>query len=165
LASIPVRGDAVGRERLGLVVDRCDVVVLQIDAADVGEPRARCGEHDRARALCDRFLSARGVDDRFARFVDEPHRAQRVGARRAVERRTALVFRVLEAGRIGDLTIIGPRTRAHFKTASGAIRAAIIQFKPGWSTPFDMTNMTVVVDRIASVPTFAISSGSHRAST
>ena len=38
-------------------------------------------------------------------------------------------------GRRADLTLVGPRTRAHFKDATGSIRAVTIQFKPGWSMP------------------------------
>lgn len=46
--------------------------------------------------------------------------------------RTSLVVRVLEDGR-GDAHLIGPRTRAKFKRATGVLRATVIQFKPGWS--------------------------------
>ena len=46
--------------------------------------------------------------------------------------RTSLVVRVPEEGR-GDAYVIGPRTRAKFKRATGFVRAAAIQFKPGWS--------------------------------
>lgn len=46
--------------------------------------------------------------------------------------RTSLVVRVTEEGR-GDAYVIGPRTRAKFKRATGFVRATAIQFKPGWS--------------------------------
>lgn len=46
--------------------------------------------------------------------------------------RTSLVVRVPEDGR-GDAYVIGPRTRAKFKRATGFVRATMIQFKPGWS--------------------------------
>ena len=46
--------------------------------------------------------------------------------------RTSLVVRVAEEGR-GDAYVIGPRTRAKFKRATGFVRATVIQFKPGWS--------------------------------
>ena len=46
--------------------------------------------------------------------------------------RTSLVVRVPEDGR-GDAYVVGPRTRAKFKRATGFVRATVIQFKPGWS--------------------------------
>ena len=46
--------------------------------------------------------------------------------------RTGLVVRVLEEGR-GDATVIGPKTRAKRKRATGFVRATSIQFKPGWA--------------------------------
>jgi AraC-like DNA-binding protein len=47
--------------------------------------------------------------------------------------RTSLVVRVAADGR-GDAYVIGPRTRAKFKRATGFARATAIQFKPGWSS-------------------------------
>ena len=47
--------------------------------------------------------------------------------------RTTLAFRVLEEERKADLWVAGPRTRAHFKKATGVARAIVVQFKPGWS--------------------------------
>lgn len=47
--------------------------------------------------------------------------------------RTSLVYRVLEEGRRGDVCVVGPRTRAVFKDASGISRALIVRIKPGWS--------------------------------
>jgi AraC-like DNA-binding protein len=46
--------------------------------------------------------------------------------------RTSLVVRTLDSGE-GDLWVFGPRTRAHFKNATGFRRAVMIHFKPGWS--------------------------------
>lgn len=46
--------------------------------------------------------------------------------------RTSLVVRVSEDG-LGDAYVIGPRTRAKFKHATGFVRATVIHFKPGWS--------------------------------
>ena len=46
--------------------------------------------------------------------------------------RTSLVVRVREEGR-GDAYVIGPRTRAKLKRATGFVRATAIRFKPGWS--------------------------------
>ncbi|MEJ7596266.1 MAG: helix-turn-helix domain-containing protein [Kofleriaceae bacterium] len=47
--------------------------------------------------------------------------------------RTNLVVRVTAEGR-GDAHVIGPRTRAKFKRATGFVRATAIQFKPGWAS-------------------------------
>nr|WP_308789594.1 helix-turn-helix domain-containing protein [Polyangium mundeleinium] len=49
--------------------------------------------------------------------------------------RTALIFRVLERGRRGDVSVVGPRTRAMLKDATGFVQAVMLEFKPGWSTP------------------------------
>lgn len=46
--------------------------------------------------------------------------------------RTSLVVRVADDG-LGDAYVLGPRTRAKFKRATGFLRATAIQFKPGWS--------------------------------
>jgi AraC-like DNA-binding protein len=62
--------------------------------------------------------------------------------------RTSLVFRVLEEGRRGDLTVAGPRTRARFKHATGVVRAVILQFKPGWSAPLLGVAGSALTDRI-----------------
>jgi AraC-like DNA-binding protein len=62
--------------------------------------------------------------------------------------RTTLVFRVLEEGRRGDVTVAGPRTHARFKNATGVARAVILQFKPGWSTPLLGVAANVLTDRI-----------------
>lgn len=72
----------------------------------------------------------------IARFVEEA-RMVSVGAQPfAIDwlpnGRTSLVIRVPEVGR-GDVYVLGPRTRAKFKRATGFTRATAIQFKPGWS--------------------------------
>ncbi|AKT41464.1 helix-turn-helix domain-containing protein [Chondromyces crocatus] len=62
--------------------------------------------------------------------------------------RTTLVFRVLDRGRLGDVCIAGPQTRAHFKNLSGVTRAAAIRFKPGWTVPLVGIPASEVTDRI-----------------
>jgi AraC-like DNA-binding protein len=62
--------------------------------------------------------------------------------------RTALVFRVLESGHQGDVSVIGPRTRAHFKNATGVSRVVMLQFKPGWSAPLLGVPANELTDRI-----------------
>ncbi len=49
--------------------------------------------------------------------------------------RTPLIYRVRERGRLGDLTVVGPRTRALLKDATGFVYALALHFKPGWSAP------------------------------
>lgn len=70
----------------------------------------------------------------IARFVEEARITS--GGPVAVEwlpnGRTSLVVRILDRG-IGDVHVVGPRTRAKFKHATGVARATVIQFKPGWS--------------------------------
>ena len=62
--------------------------------------------------------------------------------------RTNVVFRVLEEGQRGDLCIVGPRTRAVFKDASGISRALIVRLKPGWSGSLLGIGANVLRDRI-----------------
>ena len=62
--------------------------------------------------------------------------------------RTSLVFRVLEEGRRGDVSVVGPRTRAMFKNATGVVRAVILQFKPGWSAPLLGVAANALTDQI-----------------
>ncbi|WP_437822026.1 helix-turn-helix domain-containing protein [Sorangium sp. So ce1078] len=62
--------------------------------------------------------------------------------------RTTLVFRVIEGGRRGDVSVAGPRTRALFKNATGIARAVILQFKPGWSAPLLGVAANELRDRI-----------------
>ncbi len=68
--------------------------------------------------------------------------------------RTTLVFRVLEAGRKGDVAVAGPRTRAKSKHATGIARVVVVQFKPGWSGSLlgvatnELTDRTVLLQDI-----------------
>jgi AraC-like DNA-binding protein len=65
--------------------------------------------------------------------------------------RTSLVVRVPEEGR-GDAHVVGPRTRAKLKRATGFVRATAIQFKPGWSASLfgvpanELTDQLVTLD-------------------
>jgi AraC-like DNA-binding protein len=73
----------------------------------------------------------------IARFIEDVRMATPVrGEAFAVDwlpnGRTSLVVRVPEEGR-GDAYVVGARTRAKFKRATGFVRATAIQFKPGWS--------------------------------
>ncbi len=62
--------------------------------------------------------------------------------------RTSLVFRVLDDGRQGDVSLAGPRTRARIKELSGVTRAVIVRFKPGWAAPLFGVAANEVTDRI-----------------
>ena len=62
--------------------------------------------------------------------------------------RTNLVFRAHAGGRTGDLTVSGPRTRAHFKTAGGISRWIAIELKRGWSTQVLGVPANRLTDRI-----------------
>lgn len=62
--------------------------------------------------------------------------------------RTSLVFRVLDDGRRGDVSLAGPRTRARVKAPRGVARAVIIKFKPGWAAPLFRIAAHEVTDRI-----------------
>jgi len=68
--------------------------------------------------------------------------------------RTSLVFRVLDDGRRGDVSLAGPRTRARVKDVSGVVRGVIVRFKPGWTVPLFGVAANEVTDRI--VPLEAI---------
>ena len=88
----------------------------------------------------------------LARFVEDvqlvepaPGRAHAVQS--LPDGRTNLVLRVLAGEAAGDLTISGPRTRAHFKSATGLTRAVIVRFKPGWSAPLLGVAAHAVTDR------------------
>lgn len=65
--------------------------------------------------------------------------------------RTTLVFRVTDEGRRADVAVSGPRTRAHFKHATGVARAVMIQFKPGWSAPLLGVAAHELTDRIVAL--------------
>ena len=93
----------------------------------------------------------------LARFVEDVRVIASVGGRatdvdRLPDGRTTLVFRVLEEGKTGDVTVGGPRTRAHFKRAIGVARAVVIRFKPGWSAPLLGVSAHALTDRIVSLP-------------
>jgi hypothetical protein len=69
----------------------CDVVVLEMDATDVGEQRGGRCEHAGTRCLLWRLQLAVGVDDRPALGVEDAHGTQLlVGDRQP------------EAGAVGD---------------------------------------------------------------
>jgi AraC-like DNA-binding protein len=65
--------------------------------------------------------------------------------------RTSLVVRVPQDGR-GDAYVMGARTRAKFKRATGFVRATMIRFKPGWSPSLfgvpanSLTDQLVTID-------------------
>ena len=61
--------------------------------------------------------------------------------------RTSLVVRVSEAGQ-GDAHVVGPRTRAKFKRGTGVGRAAVIEFKPGWSRALFGVPANQLTDRL-----------------
>lgn len=65
--------------------------------------------------------------------------------------RTSLVFRELDGGRHGDVSLAGPRTQAHVKEASGVVRAMLIRFKPGWTVSLFDVAANEVTDRIVSL--------------
>ena len=65
--------------------------------------------------------------------------------------RTMLVFRVLDEGRSGTLSVAGPRTRAMFKNAPGVVRSVVLPFKPGWSAPLLGVAANALTDRIVSL--------------
>jgi AraC-like DNA-binding protein len=98
---------------------------------------------DISAAACSQRLAAtpraRDSDGMWlARFVEAVEELAADGDRpldlvRLPDGRTTLVFRAF-AGGGGDLTIVGPRTRAVFKTAHGVARIVVVRFKPGWST-------------------------------
>lgn len=62
--------------------------------------------------------------------------------------RTSLVFRVVDGGRRGDVSVAGPRTRACVKDVSGVARAVIVKLEPGWSVPLLGVAASEVTDRI-----------------
>lgn len=89
----------------------------------------------------------------LSRFVEdvgviEPVAGRPTQIQRLPDGRTTLVFRVIEEGRRGDLSVSGPRTRALFKTTTGIVRALVLQFKPGWSVPLLGVAASALTDRI-----------------
>ena len=99
----------------------------------------------------------------IARFVEDARMVSSVRAEPfAVDwlpnGRTSLVVRVGEDGR-GDVHVVGPRTRAKLKRATGFARATVIQFKPGWTpsvfgVPANaLTDQLVTLDDLWGAPT------------
>ncbi|MGK3982655.1 helix-turn-helix transcriptional regulator [Sorangium sp. So ce136] len=89
----------------------------------------------------------------LSRFVEDVRALVPVAGRafhveRLPDGRTTLVFRVIEGGRKGDVTVAGPRTRALFKDATGVARAVMLQFKPGWSASLLGVAANALTDRI-----------------
>ncbi len=62
--------------------------------------------------------------------------------------RTSLVFRVFEDRAQGDVCVMGPRTRALYKKATGTTRSAMVQLKPGWSASLLGVAASELTDRI-----------------
>lgn len=88
----------------------------------------------------------------LARFLEEievisPVAGHPLAVDRLPDGRTKLVLRVYDRGRHGDLTVMGPRTRATFKTATGVARAVIVRFKPGWAAPLFGERASALTDR------------------
>ncbi len=74
----------------------------------------------------------------LARFVEHVEIQASDGERpleieRLPDGRTTLAFRVFDSGQ-RDLTVIGPRLRAVFKSATDVARIVVVRFKPGWSS-------------------------------
>jgi AraC-like DNA-binding protein len=89
----------------------------------------------------------------LSRFVEDvrvvaPVAGGGVQVERLPDGRTTLVFRVMEEGRKGDVSVAGPRTHALFKNAPGVARAVIVQFKPGWSAPLLGVAGSALTDQI-----------------
>jgi AraC-like DNA-binding protein len=80
--------------------------------------------------------------------VVEPARGDSFQVHRLPDGRTTLAFRVMNEGRTADLWVAGPRTRAHFKNATGVVRVVILQFKPGWSAPLLGVAASALTDRM-----------------
>ena len=89
----------------------------------------------------------------LARFVADARTLVPIaGCAPAVDRlpdgRTTLVFRELAGGQRADVSVAGPCTRAHFKQASGIVRAVSVQLKPGWSASLLGVAAHALTDRI-----------------
>ncbi len=88
----------------------------------------------------------------IARFVEDarmvsPVRDEPLAIEWLPNGRTSLVVRVPEDGR-GDAYVIGPRTRAKFKRASGFVRATVIQVKPGWAPSLFGVRANALTDQL-----------------
>jgi AraC-like DNA-binding protein len=91
----------------------------------------------------------------IARFIEDVRMAAPVGDEVfAIDwlpnGRTRLVVRVREEGQ-GDAYVLGPRTRAKFKRATGFARAITIQFKPGWSRSLFGVPANELTDRLVTL--------------
>jgi len=90
----------------------------------------------------------------LSRFIETVQVMAPAGQARDVEwmpdGRTTIVFRQL-VGRASDLTLMGPRTRAHFKHACGVERAVMVRFKPGWSAALFRVAASTLTDRLVSL--------------
>jgi AraC-like DNA-binding protein len=91
----------------------------------------------------------------IARFVEDARMVSRVGDEPfAVDwlpnGRTSLVVRVPDVGR-GDAFVLGPRTRAKFKRATGFRRVISIRFKPGWSPSLFGVPANELTDQVVSL--------------
>lgn len=93
------------------------------------------------------FSIARFVED--AR-VSSPLRGEPFLVDWLPDGRTNLVVRVPEHGP-GDAYVMGPRTRAKFKRATGFTRAIAIRFKPGWSPSLFGVPASALVDQIVTL--------------
>jgi AraC-like DNA-binding protein len=87
----------------------------------------------------------------LSRFVEHVRVMAPVDGRfdfsRLPDGRTTVYFRQMANGTI-DLTVGGPRTRAHSKHGSGLVRLVALQLKPGWSTPVIGIATSALTDRM-----------------
>ena len=74
----------------------------------------------------------------------DPHGVFRVDS--LPDGRASLVIRVMSTR--GDVSIAGPRTRAHYKRVTGVSRAIVVRFKPGWASLFFGVPTGAIKDRI-----------------
>jgi AraC-like DNA-binding protein len=92
---------------------------------------------------------------RYAPFVDDVRIVTPVpevpeSVERLPDGKTSIVVRTLVDG-TGDAWVMGPRTRALFKTATGVARAVIVELKPGWAVPLLGVTASELVDRHVSL--------------
>lgn len=101
-------------------------------------------------------MDAAAVTASLSRFIEDvrvvaPADGSTLRVDRLPDGRTTLVFRALDAGRRGDVTVAGPRTRALFKDATGPVRAVVLRFRPGWSAPLLGVAASELTDRIVAL--------------
>ncbi|WAS89765.1 helix-turn-helix domain-containing protein [Nannocystis punicea] len=100
-------------------------------------------------------LDAAAATFSLSRFIEDVHvlvpAAGSARYDRLPDGRTTLVFRVIEEGRTGDVSVVGPRMRALFKNPTGIARAIVLQFKPGWSLPLLGVAASALADRIVAL--------------